>query len=102
MASDVRGASHHQLKLLNVENLEIYREWINDMFKEKELYCPEMMMARFTILFKNKNSKLNLDNYRATKVALVTGRVVQRIILKRWIASRMEWQAMSEAPPITN
>ena len=42
-----------------------------------------MMMARFTILFKNKNSKLNLDNQRATKVASVTGRVVQKIILRR-------------------
>ena len=83
MASDVRGASHHQLKLLNVENLEIYREWINDMFKEKELYCPEMMMARFTILFKNKNSNVIFNAYGASKVASVTGRVVQKIILRR-------------------
>ena len=52
-------------------------------FDQAEFYCPEMMIARFTILFKNKNSKMDLDNYRAIKISTVTGRIIQRIILRR-------------------
>ena len=86
VASDIRGASHHHLKLLDLDNMRTYLEWINELLESKSFYCPEMMMARFSILFKNRGSKMDLDNYRGIKVASITGRVVQRIMLWRNIS----------------
>ena len=81
-ASDVRGVNHQMLKLLNGENFKIVHKWIQDTFDLRYFSTPELHLARFLILYKNKGSKLSIDQYRAIKVAPCLLRIVQRLILR--------------------